>query len=171
MRIFSFKQLFDSRETHSYRIFTRGNSPRILLGFAPPPTQRFISLEIYITKQGFCPLQVILLAGFAPPGHFLQLCTCFSSFSPVIEMVMHLLIGIAISTCTISVHLYPCFSLNSCYNPKIEGNAEQLTAVKNIVAGSSGSCPYIIFGPPGTGKTVTCVEAMKQVCPKEYFLL
>ena len=67
------------------------------------------------------------------------------------------------------VNLLPYFLLNSCYNPMIEDNAEQLTAVKNIVAGSSGSCPYIIFGPPGTGKTVTCVEAMKQVCPREYF--
>ena len=31
------------------------------------------------------------------------------------------------------------------------------------MAGSSGQCPYVVFGPPGTGKTVTMVEAIKQV--------
>ena len=50
-----------------------------------------------------------------------------------------------------------------CYNQLIERNTEQLTAVRHIVAGSSGQCPYVVFGPPGTGKTVTMVEAIKQV--------
>ena len=50
-----------------------------------------------------------------------------------------------------------------CKNRKIEENAEQLLAVQHIVAGSSGSAPYLVFGPPGTGKTVTVVEAIKQV--------
>ena len=71
-----------------------------------------------------------------------------------------------------------------CKNRKIEENAEQLLAVQHIVAGfnkilnlilnqqivivagSSGSAPYLVFGPPGTGKTVTVVEAIKQVCEK-----
>jgi len=50
-----------------------------------------------------------------------------------------------------------------CYDRKIETNAEQYSAVQNIVSGSSGRCPYLVFGPPGTGKTVTMVEAIKQV--------
>merc|ERR1719318_232311 len=50
-----------------------------------------------------------------------------------------------------------------CFNRKIEDNPEQLTAVKNIVRGTSGAAPYIVFGPPGTGKTVTIVEAIKQI--------
>ena len=42
-------------------------------------------------------------------------------------------------------------------------NEEQMTAIRQIVAGSSGTAPYIVFGPPGTGKTVTMVEAIKQI--------
>ncbi|XP_065183800.1 putative helicase mov-10-B.1 [Sycon ciliatum] len=44
-----------------------------------------------------------------------------------------------------------------------ESNPEQCQAVQQIVAGSSGRAPYLIFGPPGTGKTTTLVEAIKQV--------
>ena len=42
-------------------------------------------------------------------------------------------------------------------------NNEQKQAVQRIVSGSSRPAPYLLFGPPGTGKTVTSVEAIKQV--------
>ncbi|CAH1266453.1 MOV10 [Branchiostoma lanceolatum] len=42
-------------------------------------------------------------------------------------------------------------------------NEEQDQAVRHIVAGTSRPAPYLIFGPPGTGKTMTTVEAIKQV--------
>lgn len=42
-------------------------------------------------------------------------------------------------------------------------NAEQRAAIKNIVNCSSFPSPYIIFGPPGTGKTSTVIEAIAQI--------
>ncbi|XP_078481514.1 putative helicase MOV-10 [Ciona intestinalis] len=48
------------------------------------------------------------------------------------------------------------------YNQKLESNRQQVQAINSIVFDQS-QVPYIIFGPPGTGKTVTVVEAIKQV--------
>ena len=49
------------------------------------------------------------------------------------------------------------------YDEQVSNNPEQRAAVSAIVAGRSGRVPYLVFGPPGTGKTVTLVEAIKQV--------
>ncbi|XP_048065716.1 putative helicase mov-10-B.1 isoform X1 [Megalobrama amblycephala] len=59
------------------------------------------------------------------------------------------------------------------FDQQLEKNNEQKTAVCNIVAGTSKPAPYLVFGPPGTGKTVTIVEAIKQVeknIPNAYIL-
>ncbi|XP_070695391.1 putative helicase mov-10-B.2 [Pempheris klunzingeri] len=49
------------------------------------------------------------------------------------------------------------------FDSKLQKNPEQYQAVQHIVAGSSKPAPYLVFGPPGTGKTVTLVEAIKQI--------
>lgn len=48
-------------------------------------------------------------------------------------------------------------------NSSIANNAEQQGAVLSIVNGTAYPAPYLIFGPPGTGKTSTVVEAICQL--------
>lgn len=50
------------------------------------------------------------------------------------------------------------------YNKTIEEIPEQKEIVRNIAFGDGGlSCPFILLGPPGTGKTTTLVEAILQI--------
>lgn len=49
------------------------------------------------------------------------------------------------------------------FRKEIETNEKQQIAVKHITLGTSRPSPYIVFGPPGTGKTFTIVEAIKQI--------
>uniref|UniRef100_A0A4Y0BPV1 Uncharacterized protein n=1 Tax=Anopheles funestus TaxID=62324 RepID=A0A4Y0BPV1_ANOFN len=42
-------------------------------------------------------------------------------------------------------------------------NSQQMQAIKNIINRTAYPAPYILFGPPGTGKTYTIVEAVLQI--------
>ncbi|XP_046486556.1 putative helicase MOV-10 [Neodiprion pinetum] len=67
--------------------------------------------------------------------------------------------------------LFP--EIRTCYNnlskeltwfdKNIATNVEQKQAIRNIIARTAHPAPYILFGPPGTGKTATLVEAISQI--------
>ena len=43
-------------------------------------------------------------------------------------------------------------------------NALQRSAVQDVLAHRHGRAPYIVFGPPGTGKTMVMLECILQAC-------
>lgn len=54
-------------------------------------------------------------------------------------------------------------------------NNEQKSAIVNILKQTSYPHPYLLFGPPGTGKTKTLIEAIMQIIhndnPNEFILV
>ncbi|CAE6369801.1 unnamed protein product [Rhizoctonia solani] len=53
------------------------------------------------------------------------------------------------------------------YNHIIGSNEEQYNAITKVIRLPPGSPPFIVFGPPGTGKTVTIVECISQLLNDE----
>ncbi|EIN09607.1 P-loop containing nucleoside triphosphate hydrolase protein [Punctularia strigosozonata HHB-11173 SS5] len=49
------------------------------------------------------------------------------------------------------------------FDARILQNPAQLQAVTSIVHRRAGAPPFVVFGPPGTGKTFTILEAIKQI--------
>lgn len=50
---------------------------------------------------------------------------------------------------------------SKCFNKAL--NIYQRQAISGILSGKCRPAPYVLFGPPGTGKTVTLIEAVLQV--------
>ncbi|XP_062451285.1 helicase MOV-10 [Rhea pennata] len=94
------------------------------------------------------------------------------TFSRLPLQVQHRAVVLAMQRGLASVLFPSCSCQQSLFNgtfqprwfdQKLQDNEEQCQAVTHIVTGMSRPAPYLIFGPPGTGKTVTIVEAIKQI--------
>ncbi|KOC60815.1 Putative helicase mov-10-B.1 [Habropoda laboriosa] len=59
-------------------------------------------------------------------------------------------------------YIYPEF-VSDWFNKSVAENPEQQKAVNSILNNSAHPAPYILFGPPGTGKTTTLVETICQI--------
>ena len=57
------------------------------------------------------------------------------------------------------------------FDLNVKNNAQQRQAVKHIIKKTARPAPYILFGPPGTGKTSTIVETIKQVIKSGLIIL
>ncbi|KAL4254212.1 DNA2/NAM7 helicase family protein [Pleurotus pulmonarius] len=66
-------------------------------------------------------------------------------------------------------HILPQLAIPSLkfVNPLIGNNPAQRQAVTSIVRQPPGSPPFVVFGPPGTGKTVTIIEAIRQIVARD----
>ncbi|THH18849.1 hypothetical protein EW146_g2196 [Bondarzewia mesenterica] len=53
------------------------------------------------------------------------------------------------------------------FNRQLADNPQQMEAVRSIAHRRAPSVPFVVFGPPGTGKTVTIVEAIRQIINKD----
>ncbi|KAL2912277.1 hypothetical protein HK105_208268 [Polyrhizophydium stewartii] len=53
------------------------------------------------------------------------------------------------------------------FNRLVADNEEQNRAVSIITLGLHAPFPFLLFGPPGTGKTVTLVESIKQIFSRD----
>ena len=49
------------------------------------------------------------------------------------------------------------------FDDNIKSNPEQIQAIQRILGRTAYPSPYLVFGPPGTGKTATIVEAISQI--------
>ncbi|XP_025071153.1 RNA helicase Mov10l1 isoform X2 [Alligator sinensis] len=68
---------------------------------------------------------------------------------------------VTVATQTIMEVMTPKMRDCEFFNPVL--NEHQKLAVKRILSGECRPTPYVLFGPPGTGKTVTIIEAILQI--------
>ncbi|ESN95546.1 hypothetical protein HELRODRAFT_86659, partial [Helobdella robusta] len=95
------------------------------------------------------------------------------TFNRLSHRLQHRSVDLALEHSLTHFYLFPQYTdtdpnaeytkIQQFYNRNIGNNEQQMLAINNIVNNTSQDMPFVIFGPPGTGKTSTIVEAIVQI--------
>ncbi|KAG8911322.1 hypothetical protein FRC01_005776 [Tulasnella sp. 417] len=141
-----------SRSNKWFRGFAHGiQLSHVMLGlhssFSPSPSQR-IDVEFELNRL------LIQRQHLAVSSKYQEREVLFPSYSDVLRH------GLAVPS---RDYIYGI----TVFDKRVGTNPPQLQAVAAITRLPPGTVPFVIFGPPGTGKTVTLVEAIRQVLARQ----
>ena len=129
-----------------------------LLSIGETPVKRRVDVNTFVVCVELRCVECIMLQIWQSCSerkvHMSFVCEKVTFYSLSVHLVLF-------STCPSPMPPLAGLDSTTFYNPIL--NDRQKSAVTRIVGARCRPMPYVLFGPPGTGKTVTVVESILQV--------